>query len=168
MSLICSIMVVCIHVLKRTQTRGSCAWILRQLSGEGLCRIAVPFFFITAGYFLATHFHEKGWYKREITKCIKSLVAPFIVWSFICFLVCSCIIIVENISKGKIWHSGLYSWHRLFSSLGVNPLEVPELRQLWFIRVLFTLVIISPILRFILDKLENMFKRGILAIFWAF
>ena len=66
MSLLCSIMVVCIHVLKRTQTRGSFALIIRHLSGEGLCRIAVPFFFTTAGYFLAVHFQEKGWYKREI------------------------------------------------------------------------------------------------------
>ena len=52
--------------------------------------------------------------------------------------------------------------------MGINPFEVPELRQLWFVRVLFMLVIVSPILKFISEKLENVFHKGILAILWIF
>ena len=168
MSLLCSALVVCIHIMKREQFPGSLAWRVRQLSGEGMCRIAVPFFFATAGYFLAMHFCEKGWYKREVLKRIRTLVLPYVVWCIICFFVCSCIIVLNNLSEGMIWHSGLFSVRRLLSAFGINPLHVPELRQLWFVRVLFTLVIISPILNFSLAKIEKMFRGGVFVILWVF
>ena len=161
MSLLCSLMVICIHVLKRTQAPGSFAWRCRQLSGEGLCRIAVPFFFAAAGYFLAMHFCEKGWYKREVLKRIRTLAVPFVVWCSICFMLCSCIMVLANLSNGQIWHEGLFSLNRIVRSLGVNPVAVPELRQLWFVRVLFVLVLVSPILRFVERKLDKIFWGGV-------
>ena len=62
MSLLSAVLVVIIHVFKRNQEFGTVVWWMRQFLGEGVCRIAVPFFFLAAGYFLAKHFNDVGWW----------------------------------------------------------------------------------------------------------
>lgn len=147
MSLLSAFMVVSIHVFKRNQEFGSTVWWFRQFMGEGLCRIAVPYFFLVAGYFLARHFKEVNWWRSEATKRIRTLIVPFLTWCLICFLLSSMIIIVKNYHDRICWYEGLFTRHRLLIASGLNPFSVPELRQLWFVRVLFCLVLISPFLR---------------------
>lgn len=161
MSALCSLMVVVIHVLKREQLTGSCAWHLRRICGEGLCRIAVPFFFAAAGYFISVHFNEKGWWWREVSKRIKSLLIPFFAWSAICFVLCSILIAAGNIQNGKSLWDGLVTVKRLLIAFGVNPFTVPELRQLWFVRVLFVLVLLSPLLRLVGEKLTKQLGKSV-------
>ena len=147
MSLLSAVLVVIIHVLKRNQEFGTSVWWVRQFLGEGLCRIAVPFFFLAAGYFLAKHFNDIGWWRKEVSKRIKTLIAPFVTWSLVCFLLCSLIIIAKNLRNGTCWQEDLFTCRRLLVASGLDLFTVPELRQLWFVRVLFCLVFVSPLLR---------------------
>ena len=41
------------------------------------CRVAIPWFFYAAGFFLASHIGEDGWYKREVVKRVRTLLIPF-------------------------------------------------------------------------------------------
>ena len=147
MSVLSAFMVVLMHVLKRNQAGGSLVWWVRQFTGEGICRIAVPFFFLASGYFIARHFAEEKWWRNETTKRLKTLLAPFLTWCCICFLLCSLIIVVGNLTQGRLWYEGVFSCQRLLVCFGINPFFVPELRQLWFIRVLLILIIAAPLFR---------------------
>lgn len=152
MSIISALMVVLIHVLKRPQEPGSLSYGFRYLTGEGICRIAVPFFFLAAGYFIARHLDEPGYWKREVLKRVKTLVVPFFAWSTICFVLCSGLIIMANIFEGRDLCTGLFSFNRIMRSLGIHPFNVPELRQLWFVRVLFIFVLLLPLFQRYLSK----------------
>jgi len=66
-----------------------CSWtadstfgrLLILLFRDTLARMAVPFFFVCSGYFLARHFDEEGWWRREVGKRIFSLGAPYVFWT---------------------------------------------------------------------------------------
>lgn len=70
--LLASLMVVGIHVIgnRAVDSLVKC-W--DQISRFGFFRIAVPFFFVCSGYFLALHVEESGWYRTACCKRIKSL-----------------------------------------------------------------------------------------------
>lgn len=71
LSFLCSLAVVAIH----------CGWdedsLMKSFFCEGVARIAVPFFFVVSGYFLARHIGEDGWYKQELRKRVASLLIPY-------------------------------------------------------------------------------------------
>lgn len=147
MSLVSALMVVAIHVLKRGQVIGSTEWWFRRFVEGGVCRIAVPFFFLAAGYFVAQHFSEAGYWKKEVLKRCRTLLVPFAIWASAAFVVCSVIAGIDNVLSDRAWHHGLFDAGRLAKTLGVNPFAVPELRQLWFIRVLFIFMCGLPLFK---------------------
>ena len=146
MAILCAMMVVAIHVLKRPQPFGTSAWWVRQVFGEGICRIAVPFFFFASGYFVANHFNESGWWRREVIKRLKSLMAPYLFWAIIGFLLVGFMLMTRNIMMDKPLLDGVFSPSRIVSAMGLNPFHVPELRQLWYLRVLFIFTLLSPLI----------------------
>lgn len=73
--LLCALMVVCIHT----------PWPLKMPSlaivhflRRGIGQMAVPFFFAVSGVFLAAHFKESDWYKRELAKRVRTLLLPYV------------------------------------------------------------------------------------------
>ena len=64
MSIICALFVVMIHI--GWYKDSIClTWFINELVAQGIARIAVPFFFVVSGFFLAAHFDEDGWWVRE-------------------------------------------------------------------------------------------------------
>ena len=75
-----ALLIVLIHSMPSPEF-GSMKWWLTELLGRyGLCRIAVPYFFVAAGFFVAGHVYEDGWYKREVHKRVSTLVVPYLLW----------------------------------------------------------------------------------------
>ena len=111
----------------------------------GMTRVAVPYFFLAAGYFLAGHIGETGWWHREVAKRVQSLLVPMWIWGAVS-------IMIELLLQWGIRLTG-YDYHgeslsflyRLLKSLGV--LFTVNMGVLWFVRMLFFLVVISPLLR---------------------
>ena len=83
MSFACACMIVLFHASPAPDKGTFNWWFFHILGREGLCSMAVPYFFVCSGYFLAGHFGEMGWWGREVHKRIKSLVIPFFIWMMI-------------------------------------------------------------------------------------
>ena len=140
MGFICALLVVSIHI-DWHEDESQLLWWGRQLIKGGIAGIAVPFFFVVSGYFLAAHFDEDGWWKREVGKRIKSLVVPFYLWTIIYILATIPLsVIADQIAHRPFGTSILLgnSWLRRF---GLDLCDYPTLVPLWYVRCLFLFVL---------------------------
>lgn len=148
MSFVCACMIVLFHATPAPQSGSPMWWICHLLGREGVCMIAVPWFFLASGFFLAGHMREcGGWWKREVTKRIRSLVIPFYVW-----------MVVSILFGLAVWYLKVQVLHLqsrecplaipmstfVLKILGLHPFA--DIGVLWYVRCLFCLVLISPIL----------------------
>ena len=65
MSFVCACLIVAIHTTSRPLDDTWQWWVVALLGKEGVCRVAVPYFFLASVFFIAGHFGEDGWYGRE-------------------------------------------------------------------------------------------------------
>ena len=114
---------------------------------NALCRVAIPWFFFAAGFFLARHIGEDGWWKREVLKRIRTLLIPFWFWGAVIW---SVHILVAFLIKriGVVYHGTdameWLSWGGIVCVAGLDPHgNVPTM---WFIRTLFLFVCLSPLI----------------------
>lgn len=126
---------------------GGIVWWVKQLFQCGISCVAVPFFFFMAGYFLAGHVEEAGWWRRELRKRWVTLVIPFFVWDVLWGLYSVPLTVLANYYSGEPLALGLPqgvgAWIGVF---GLHPFYVPILFTLWFVRCLFLLMVLSPLL----------------------
>lgn len=142
MKALCALMVVAIHV-KTVAPVGSLMWYVNCFLNEGLCRVAVPFFFVASGYFLARHFSEVGLWRRELGKRVKSLLIPFLVFNGLAMIIIVCCDSADAV---------LHSVFTFLGKSGIRPDMMPALSNLWYLRALFIIVLISPLLALIVRQ----------------
>ena len=163
MSFVCALLVVIIHVWSPREI-GSPAWWLYSLTSFRC--IAVPYFFVAAGYFLAGHIDEPGWWKRENYKRIWSLVVPYCLWCVLwqlCVVVPYCLwcvlwqlcVVVQRIGANLLHDRPIFAmlgdlgWSTF---LGIDLLSHPNLAPMWFVRTLLVYVAVSPVLVWAIKK----------------
>lgn len=131
-SFICTCLVVLIHV-PIPSTQLSSGWYLSKFLSYGICLISVPSFFVISGFLLGLHQNEIGWWKRETTKRIKSLIIPYLSFNLLYFL----------------WISDFkdLSFSTMIKATIGSPFDFPTLGPTWYIRSLFLFVLFSPLLR---------------------
>ena len=132
MAFVCALMVVVIHVWCEANT-GSVCWWLHELSANGICRIAVPFFFSVSGYFLGRRIGEPHWYWTAIRKRLVSIGIPYALWNVIAFfffgaLYYCCTRQIRLDERGVMWN--------LVQVVGLDFTTTPPLFPLWFLRTL--------------------------------
>ena len=134
-SFICACMVVIDHSDGKT-VEGGLAWWIEEFVSNGLCQMAVPFFFVISGFFLAGHVGQGNWWRIEVAKRVKSLLVPMLLWSAVGIV----------ISMYETSASIFTDWPlmRFATCVGMNPFRMPEVSSLWYLRALFMLVVISP------------------------
>lgn len=146
MSFVCACLVVMIHV-PFFEEEGTLSWWFIHFVRDGICRIAVPFFFVVAGYFLAGHMGEQGWWRDALRKRVRTLLLPYVIWTLVAFVYLVPLIAVANVYSGAALSrnlpSSLGGW---FSAFGVTPFDFPWLAPLWFVRTLLAFIVISPII----------------------
>ena len=164
-----ALLIVLIHSTPNPAVDTWSWWVAELLGRDGLCRIAVPYFFLAGGFFLAGHVCEEGWWRREVNKRVRSLVVPYFLW----------------VGIGLVIHFGLYLgilkvgkesgfpnpfYHPLslwfVDNLGINPFT-NKIGILWFVRDLFAFVVISPFLVFMLKRFSRLFVGLIFALYGA-
>ena len=155
-SFMAALMVVGIHVGGDPAliTEGSSLWWLEAFGHYGIFSIAVPFFFVCSGYFLAGHMEEPGWYKRECVKRFRSLAVPYVFWCLAYAsipLVASCLSCLLHGRETMIPedYANVRFWSVVF---GLNPLAWPYFIPLWFVRALMMFTAISPLLFYLIKK----------------
>lgn len=126
--------------LKTTQ------WIVQDYISYGLTRIAVPIFFLFSGFwFFYRATGTSNEFVHKIRKRISTLLIPFLFWSLFgiafYFAMQSLPQFEKFFSKELVKNYTAEMW---FSRIFVNPIPY----QLWFIRDLMVLVLLSPILYF--------------------
>ena len=138
-----------------SENAGKLVWLVQDYISQGLCRLAVPLFFVISGYLF---FAGTDWsmleYAAKLKKRIKSLLIPYLFWN-IFFL--SVVAIVEIIPATSVFITAgrtmIYDLSpsellSLITGLGSNA---PMAFQFWFIRDLMLLCIASPLI-FIANK----------------
>lgn len=145
MGFVCACLVVLLHV-PFDASPGTWDWRWFQFLKQGLYRTAVPFFFTAAGYFLAGHMGERGWWLEAVCKRMRTLVVPYIIWTLIAVVHAVSSALVANLLAGAPLMRNLPAgWETWLKFIGVLPHEFPLLGQLWFVRSLFVFVSLSPL-----------------------
>ena len=144
MSFICACMIVLIHCTPCPSIGTWQYWFVNLLGADGLCRIAVPWFFLASGFYLAGHLNEHGWYKKAVSKRIFSLLVPFCVWAVIGLLINFCMWygiqkFGYNSQMPNPLSEGVGS--AIIDALGFNPDKI-NIGPIWYLRMLFLLVVI--------------------------
>ena len=70
LSMAAAVLVVAIHA-PSTRTHGF-SFFCESLIGTHIASVAVPFFFAVSGFFLGRHAGEKGWYRNELRKRVRT------------------------------------------------------------------------------------------------
>lgn len=120
---------------------------IQDYVSAGLCRVAVPAFFIISGFLFFHKYRSQNFgrleYKKTIKRRIKTLVIPYLVVSCIGFLFFF-ILQIPNVTKGFFNNDLIvnYSFLEILDTLFINPLPY----QLWFVRNLFLVCLITPLI----------------------
>lgn len=139
-NLISTILIVAIHYGSTNQIPadkiGGWNYTFQEFTLNGVTRIAVPFFALISGFFLSAETGGITQYINMLSKKAKTLLLPYLLASLVIFM---------SVTVLK-WatHHGFY--HVNFDSFINNVLFHPLSGQLWFLRDLIILTVISPIL----------------------
>lgn len=144
MSFCCACLVIFIHIYPRFDP-GSWQWWIHQFIAHGITRVAVPYFFLAAGFFLAGHIGEQAWWRREVGKRVFSVLVPcyltILIWTLITTSLTLCSPLTAGLPLPELL-SQTINWKR---DLGLHPFASPKVYSLWFLRTLFVFVLVSPL-----------------------
>lgn len=143
MSILCALFVVIIHCRPPFEV-GTGMWWVQQILEWGICTIAVPFFFVSSGYFLAVHSEARGWYTAALMKRMRTLVVPYFIWLTLSLLFGVAFRLLGGREIAEVF--GLDSLRRFY---GISLTELPGLTPLWYVRGLLVLVMLSPLLLYV-------------------
>ena len=147
---------------------------ISYIVGNIVCESAVPLFFFLSGYlFFNTDSFSFGTYKDKIKKRLSTLLIPYLVWNIITilvyFVVQSFFINFVSSQNKMICNYDFIDYLDAFWSGSCKPLwgGTPICPQLWFLRDLIVLVLISPILFYLLKKIPIYFVGILGGLYWV-
>lgn len=147
-SVLGAFLVVLIHVPHPTYRVGSLSFWVVDVFCDTFTRLAVPFFFCCSGMLLSRDFSPKmEWWRDSLIKRVKSLLVPFVIANSLMALYLICRALIAALMKGRELMAFWGEVARLaIKASGLNILTFPLVGSTWFIRNLYILVVIAPIL----------------------
>jgi len=145
MGVVSAFLVVILHV-GEPKIVGSSGWWWSEICML-ISKIAVPYFFVAAGFFLAGHINEKGWWPKEVLKRIKTLLIPYIIWCLIWWLFYAPFgLYADYLHSREFGYSISLFDSKWLNILGLNIFQCPFYSPMWFLRALFIIILGSVLL----------------------
>lgn len=150
---VAALMVVCIHApaIDSCPTWGLSWWFVTFFQ-NGLCRVAVPLFFMISGYLIFGRYGGRVEYWRLLTKRWRSIVVPFLIWSTLWFVLGRLLNVVANAQHHRSLWPICLSFHGCCVAFGLDPFNKPLYYPFWYLRTLILFVLLSPIIERIVSK----------------
>ncbi|MBA3707430.1 MAG: acyltransferase [Planctomycetes bacterium] len=132
----------------------------------GLRGLAVPFFFICSAYFLCARRNFTSAYPGEVRKRVGSLLVPFLVWS------CGWVLVMFAMQSipalAPMFGRDVISFAHPLDVLRLVTLD-PIPHPLWYMRDLFLLAILSPLIVWVLSSRVGsvLYAAGSLALWYS-
>ncbi|UZO81454.1 acyltransferase [Aquimarina sp. ERC-38] len=122
---------------------------IQEFISNGLCRVALPIFFMISGYLLFINLRRFDFdiYHYKVKKRLRTILLPYFLWSLygiLLYLGLQSIPFAANFFTNQPIVE--YSKEDFLYTLLINPISYP----IWFLRDLFILVIIAPVLYYLL------------------
>lgn len=135
-SFFAALLIVPIHAsfLGRVEMSSVEYWTMTIIS-DGICRVAVPWFFVVSGFFLALSYKNYG---VLLKKRFQSLYVPFVIWNIIYFG----FQLVNGKGFGNLTER-IFGWH---------PVVDVACMQFWYLKTLFVMILLAPVILFMVRK----------------
>lgn len=165
LSFVLMVMIVVLHSNMHSLSTGV-NYYLQQFITNGITRTAVPLFFMISGFlfFGNTDRYDRYFFARKIERRTKTILLPFLFWSFVGFafmLTLQSIAPIRPFFSGKMMIDQM-SFLQILKSLFWEPIGT---YQLWFLKDLFIIILLSPVIYLILYK-TRFFPIIILIAYW--
>lgn len=125
---------------------------IQEYISQGIATIAVPLFFCISGYLFFLNFNgTTSEFLLKFKKRIKSIFIPYLVWSIwglLFYFILQLFPQSQNFFTKKLIAD--YSFTELLNTLFINPIPY----QLWFLRDLIMLVMLSPLIFWFVKQLK--------------
>ena len=123
---------------------------IQYFISQGLTRIAIPLFFIISGYlFFINISPTMNGFVQKYKKRFMTLVIPYLLWSLwglLFFFILQLFPQNQNFFTNDLIKD--YSIQQVFDKIFINPIP----HQLWFVRDLIVLTLVSPVIWFLVRK----------------
>lgn len=139
-----------------------------EICSQGIGRLAVPIFFFISGYlfFYKIACLDMKTYQHKLTRRIKSLLIPYFIWNLIILVIYILLFQCYGIELKKfVEHLDLNTIIKAFVGFKQATGAFPIVYQMWFIRDLISVIIISPIIFFLIKRLKILYI-GFVGILW--
>lgn len=125
---------------------------------EAVCRIAVPLFFVFAGYLFFEGFKtwDKGVYLGRMKRCLKKIVVPYLLWNILAAVLLYSYSYLR-MRLGSVPHVSLWEqlrqwkWIRIFWDCDNG---LPLNYSLWYFRDLILYLALSPLFLWVFGKVK--------------
>ena len=167
-STISIIMVVYIHSYSYwSKTDWGYNFYIQHFISHGICRVAVPIFFIISGYlfFAEVNTFNIQIFSKKIKKRIRTLFIPYLFWAIYGILL---LLILQSLPYvGSFFTNQAirdFSFENIIKLIFLRPIPFP----IWFIKDLFIIVLFSPFLYFALKYSGYVFIFLLFTIWFMF
>lgn len=163
---VAALLVVFIHLADAPTDLGTASGLTYAVIRRVFATVAVPYFFLVSGFFLAKRSSEAGWWTSAVGKRLRTLGVPYLVWCAVPFLLFSVLWPVG--SPDGICARAQMKASSIAAAFGLNFFTNPEAnRPLWYLRDLFLLVLLSPLIGWILRASRGLALAAFLVLYLA-
>lgn len=145
-------------------------FLVNRLIIGSITRVCVPLFFMISGYLF--FYHIRSWnmktYIYKLKRRTKSLLTPYFLWNSLAICLFAIMAMVfHNSQSGATPPVQLWDY-KVVASLywAKQPDNIPIVPQFWFIRNLMVIVLITPLIHWLINKLGILFI-AILGLLWG-